>query len=130
MHISYYHIDLISGIIALYSINNVFLYTLYKKKAEVLSKFPMEDNIGELPGVNNLLKYSLPQLDCIYMMLASIYDKVYLLFLDGFHGIFRVYKKNEIKYEINIEPGAYGVRVIDNLIILQNYGSQESTVID
>ena len=90
----------------------------------------MEDNIGELPGVNNLLKYSLPQLDCIYMMLSSIYDKVYLLFLDGFHGIFRVYKKNEIKYEINIEPGAYGVRVIDNLIILQNYGSQESTVID
>ena len=90
----------------------------------------MDDNIGELPGNSNLLQYSQPQLDCKYLSLVNIYSKVYLLHLDAFQGLLCIYKKDKVKHRVNVDPGAYAVRVIDNLIILQNFGLQESTVID
>lgn len=130
LSISYYHFDVISGIIVVYAEGNSHLYSCYQKKILFLSKFRMENDIGELPGVNNILTYVQPQLDSKSLMLASIYSKVYLLHLDGFQGLLTIYKKDSIKHRINIEPGAYTVKVIDNLIILQNFGSQESTIID
>jgi Colon cancer-associated protein Mic1-like len=128
--ISFYHFDVITGLIVLYSIKQALVYQTYLRKITLLSKYSMEGNIRELAGVNNLLSYNLPQLDSSCLMVASMYGKAYLLQLDGFSGVLTIYKKDKIKYELAVEPGAYSMRVIDSLIILQNYGLQESTIID
>jgi hypothetical protein len=113
-----------------YSNGQAYLYTTYSEKIKLINKLPFENNIRSLPGVINLLLYEQPPLDWKFLVLANIYNKPYLLHLDGFQGLLTVYYKNSIEYKFEIETGAYNLRVSDNLIILQNYGLQESTIID
>ncbi|OMJ67793.1 hypothetical protein SteCoe_34948 [Stentor coeruleus] len=128
--ISYYNVDVFTGILVLYSVNSAVVYTTYEKKPRVLVKIPLDYHIAQLPGVTNLFQYNLPQLDYKFLLVVNVYSKMYLLNLDGFSGVLQIYSVSGNKEEIYIDSGAYNVRVIDNLIILHNFGLQESTIID
>lgn len=110
--------------------NLVVLHSLWGKKPSVLCKFEIGFNIAHGPGVQNLVDYIQPELDFKIITFGQFYDKVYLIVLDGFSGTLVLYKKETIKYSFNVDPGAYSLRVMNNMLILHNFGLQESIIID
>lgn len=84
------------------------------------------DNLSEIP---------IQPLDKAQLLLAKIYDSNYLLNIDGIRGILHLYKieqdaPSSVSLTIKLKPGGLSLRVIDNLIIIHNYGPQESYVYD
>ncbi|OMJ66751.1 hypothetical protein SteCoe_36305 [Stentor coeruleus] len=84
---------------------------------------------------NNLSEIPIQPLDKPQLLLAKIYNSNYLLNLDGIRGILNLYKieqdaPSSVLLTIKLKPGGVSLRVIDNLIIIHNYGPQESYVYD
>lgn len=83
----------------------------------------------------NLIYCELVPLDKVQIMVAKIYESVFLLSLEGLYGLLTIIKVEPDAQSSNfltvyIKPGGYSLRVSDNLIVLHNYGPQESYVYD
>ena len=83
----------------------------------------------------NLINCALVPLDKVQIMVAKIYESVFLLSLDGLFGLLTLIKiepdgQSSKFLSIYVKPGGYTLRVSDNLIVLHNYGPQESYVYD
>ena len=120
------------GYLATISSNNLILFSIKNKdkKPQQISKFQVGQPIAQSLGSSNLFTFPQAELDSKIISIGLFYDKVYLVSLDGFNGTLTLLKKDSVKYSFDIDPGAYNVRVIDNLIVLHNFGLQESTIID
>ena len=74
-------------------------------------------------------------MDKVQVSLTRIYEYTYLLTLDGTHGLLHLYKvdydsPSQLFTTIFLRPGGYALRVVDNLIIIHNYGPQETYIFD
>lgn len=83
----------------------------------------------------DLSELSITPLDKIQLLVTKVYDNSYLLNLDGLLGILYLYKidqdqQSQLALTIQLKPGGYALRVVDNLIIVHNYGPQESYIFD
>ena len=83
----------------------------------------------------NLLQFDLIPLDNIQLKISKIYGITYLLDLGGLIGVLFLYKidqeeQTRLVMTIRFKPGGYSLRIQDNLIILHNYGPQETLIFD
>ena len=66
--------------------------------------------------------------------ILTIYGTSYLLHIQCLSGILKIFKliyeKTEEIRKIQLHPGQFGIRLVDNLILMQNYTLQETYVID
>ena len=100
-----------------------------------LSQKYIENGISASLQCSNLSSLLITALDKIQLILTRIYDCTYLLNLDGLSGAIYLYKieqeqQSQLKMTIQLKPGGYALRVLDNLIIVHNYGPQESYIFD
>ena len=83
----------------------------------------------------NYLHHELQPLDRVQVLLARLYESLYVICLEGLFGDLTLIRLevggfNSPHLSIGLKPGGYTLRVADNLIVLHNYGPQESYVFD
>jgi Colon cancer-associated protein Mic1-like len=97
-------------------------------------KYIENDFLSSLHG-QDLSTCSITPLDKIQILVSKIYECSHLLCLDGLQGTLHVYKIESefpiyLLLTVNLRPGGYTLRVQNNLLILHNYGPQESYIYD
>jgi hypothetical protein len=70
-----------------------------------------------------------------FVALVYLYGATYFVHINCIHGSLSCYKVTHEKVQkiaesVQVPPGHYGIRELDNLLILQNYSLQESYLID
>lgn len=83
----------------------------------------------------NYLYHELQPLDKVQVLVTRLYESLYVICLEGLFGDLTLIKLendgfNSQHLSISLKPGGYALRVADNLIVLHNYGPQESYVFD
>lgn len=88
-------------------------------------------NITSLTGKKEIAALSSPHSVC----LAFIYGTTYFVHLQCLTGRLKMFKVthekvSSVQEEIQLPVGSYGIRVVDNLLVMQNFTLQETYVID
>lgn len=83
----------------------------------------------------NYLNHELQPLDRVQVLVTRLYESLYVICLEGLFGDLTLFKLDIDGFYspqlcIGLKPGGYALRVTDNLIVLHNYGPQESYVYD